>query len=194
MPDFPLVQGGKILCLACQEEGSTFYAKRITAKHLIGKHKSLFPNIKTAITEYRQRYPEGDIAVNNRSRTLANNAVPTTTSPGTTKVPKEFLDWERQNKQLFDELEKVKKDLEETEDPIQIKKLKLRKDLISGQQKVIKEVTPARGSFTASDKSNAKMNPLQIKALQDITPLLAKIADNLGCLREVDESVEKCLS
>jgi uncharacterized GH25 family protein len=192
MTDFPLVQGGKILCLACKEQGKIYYAGRITAKHLIGKHKSLFPNIKTAIQEYKKRYPEGGTAANDRTRSMSGPEIKITSQ--TAVIAKESLEWEKQNKQLFDELENIKKELAETNDPIKIKKLKMRKDLILGQQKVIKEITPARGSFQTSNTANAKLNPLQIKALEDITPLLKKISENLGCLREVDESVSKCLS
>jgi len=193
MADFPLIQNGKILCLACQDEGITFYAKRITAKHLIGKHKKKFPNIKTAVKEYREQYPNGDIAVNDRSRSLAGS---TKSSTQTTVVPQktEEHEWKRQNKKLFDELEEVKEQLKETKDPVVIKKLKLRKDMILGQQKVIKEITPARGSFNPQNQSSSKLNPLQIKALQDIAPLLKDISENLDQLHKVDPSVERCLS
>ena len=53
MSDFSLVQGDRILCLACKEQGKIFYAKRITANHLIGKHKNLFPDRKIALQEYK---------------------------------------------------------------------------------------------------------------------------------------------
>lgn len=202
MSEFPLVQNGKILCLACQDEGITFYAKRITAKHLIGKHKKFFPNIATAIKEYRAKYPNGDIAVNDRVRAMSGAiGVSSTTTVKNSlqsivhkKEKAEELEWKRQNKKLFDELEEVKNELLETENPILIKKLKLRKDMILGQQKVIKEITPARGSFNPSNESSSKLNPLQIKALNDIAPLLQKISENLDQLHKVDESVERCLS
>lgn len=197
MSDFPLIQNGKILCLACQEQGTTYYAKRITAKHLIGKHKTLFPDIKTAVTEYRKRYPKGGIAVNDRTRALMGSMpgeTQTISKPSKAKVKREFLAWEKQNKQLFDELEEVKTKLVETDDPKKIKKLKLLKDVILGQQKVTKEITPARGSFSKQNEKKSNLNPLQIKALEEIAPLLEKISENLGCLHEVDESVSKCLS
>jgi hypothetical protein len=198
MAEFPLIQNGKILCLACQDEGITFYAKRITAKHLIGKHKKFFPNIKTAVQEYRTKYPNGDIAVNDRSRELAGITKSPTQLTNVTQIIKkekaEELEWKRQNKKLFDELEDVKTQLDGTENPVLIKKLKLRKDMILGQQKVIKEITPARGAFNPQNETSSKLDPLQIKALNDIVPLLQKISENLGQLHKVDPSVERCLS
>ena len=51
-----------VMCQECESEGNPCKFVQITSKHLIIAHSNIYKDLKTALTEYKQRWPDAPLA------------------------------------------------------------------------------------------------------------------------------------
>lgn len=165
-----------VICQECRSEGTPREFSQITSKHLVSAHPEIYQDLKTALGEYKERWPDTPIA-GKKERKQPIDDMKEVLAAITKDVVRQKLERYSNNPQdlaqekaieLLLKLEAMEPYFMETKQRGQLI------GLLKGQQAIVKEFLASRANVPKS-----KGQPLTREDMEELTDIAGRIGDEM---------------